>query len=70
LVRITFYESQNNNAGVYGEALRALWHTVWFDNLFYGTNSSEVYYDDGAGHLDFSEQQKVYTKYISNTGEY
>ena len=55
LVRITYYEEQNNAAGVYGETLRALWHTVWFDNLFYSTNSSAVNYDSGAGHLDFTE---------------
>lgn len=53
LVRISYYEQQNNTAGVFGEVLSALWYTVWFDNLFYQANTSDVHYDRGAGNLDF-----------------
>ena len=55
LVRISYYEQQNNTAGVYGEVLSALWYTIWFDNLFYMSDTSEVHYDRGAGYLDFVE---------------
>ena len=65
LARISLYEEQEDDAGVYGEILRLLWDTLWFDNLLYAGDGSTEY--EGAGGLDFGKQQEVYARYVLGT---
>lgn len=66
MVRIAFHEEMGDTAGVYGEGLRALWETLWFDNLFYeGHNASSLRVGyQGAGGLDYDQQQAVHARYL------